>query len=227
MHGNGERSSTWNPELPEELLQSSLYRRGGYAVVSGLIEAQAFENLIAEAKAARHGATRGVAAESDDAIEDRGGSPARAFATGPGGELLWSLYGSPQMAETLAVICGIEVKATGCGSYSYYERDGDFLSLHRDIVTCDVAVITCLTATGPSAGELLAYPSHIHAPLSHARAAGRLAAVPVQLRPGDTVALFGGILPHEVTPMGPAQERIVSVMCYRTINSPIDRVSAG
>jgi len=47
------------------------------------------------------------------------------------------------------------------------------------------------------------------------RAAGACAATPVPLDPGQTVALLGGIVPHEVTPMAADQERIVAVMCYR------------
>ena len=125
------------------------------------------------------------------------------------------------MVSALGRICGAEVAPTGGGTYSYYENPGDFLALHRDVVRCDVAVISCLSlsAVGSSAGELHVYPAYIGEPLSRVRSAGREAGRAAPLARGQTVVLFGGILPHEVTPMAPGQERIVSVMCYRALIS--------
>jgi hypothetical protein len=110
----------------------------------------------------------------------------------------------------------LAVAPTGGGTYTYYEQPGDFLALHRDIVRCDLAAITCLSeACATPGGGLLVYPRHATEPLSGARAAGRTAATRVPLGPGDTATLLGGIVPHEVTAMQAGQERIVSVMCYR------------
>jgi hypothetical protein len=124
------------------------------------------------------------------------------------------------MAAALGRIVGITVEPTGGGTYSYYEVRGDFLALHRDVVKCDVAVITCLSlrvSDGPSAGGLYVYPEYMREPLSRVRAAGKGVGRAVSLDRGETIVLFGGILPHEVTPMMEGQERIVSVMCYRAL----------
>ncbi|MGH9451988.1 MAG: hypothetical protein ACRD11_15870 [Terriglobia bacterium] len=207
----------WQPgELPKQITESRVYRAGGYLLIPGLIDEPTLRELIAEAQTVRLHARRTALHESDN-TEGRGGNPARAYRTGPGGNLQWRLCGSPAMTETIAAVCGIAVEPTGGGSYSYYEQRGDFLALHRDIVTCDLAMLTCLAqnAADGSAGGLLVYPKHAHEPLSSARAASRAAAVRLWSGRGDTVALLGGIVPHEVVPMAPRQERIISVMCYR------------
>ena len=123
------------------------------------------------------------------------------------------------MVAALSRICGVEVALIGGGTYSYYENAGDFLALHRDVVKCDVAVITCLSLRVPdlSAGGMHVYPEYIREPLSRVRAAGRDAGRAAPLARGETIVLFGGILPHEVIPMAAGQERIVSVMCYRAL----------
>jgi hypothetical protein len=119
------------------------------------------------------------------------------------------------MLEALGGLCGIAVTTVGAGTYSYYERPGDFLALHRDVLTCDVAVITCLANTGLENASLMVYPNSLHKPLSQVRAEGRSSGTPVPLAPGDTAIALGGVLPHEVTPMQGAGERLVSIMCYR------------
>ena len=123
------------------------------------------------------------------------------------------------MADTLASVCGLGVSASGCGTYSYYEETGDFLAVHRDVEQCDLAVITSLTRCRMDcpAGELVVYPDLIREPLSTVRAAGRSAGISVPLDRGHTMILLGGILPHEVVPTSPGQERIVTVNCYRLL----------
>jgi hypothetical protein len=123
------------------------------------------------------------------------------------------------MAETLAAVCGVAVSASGGGTYSYYEQAGDFLAIHRDVLACDIAVITSLTPCTMDcpAGELIVYPHSIREPLSTVRAAGRSAGTPVPLDRGHTIILLGGIVPHEVAPTSPGQERIVAINCYRAL----------
>jgi hypothetical protein len=42
------------------------------------------------------------------------------------------------------------------------------------------------------------------------------------------VILLGGILPHEVAPTSPGQERIVAINCYRALTAtPLDPVPLG
>ncbi len=227
--GNVLRSATnailpdvWQPkaELPPKLLRSKLLRSGGYMLLNGLIDAQTTDALLAEAASVRKNSERGEVAESDG-TEGRGGCPARAFRSSPGGPLHWGIYACAQMTDLLGQLCGLPMSPLGGGTYTYYESPGDFLALHRDVETCDLAVITCLSETGgvDAGGRLLVYPSWVHEPLSVVRAAGSSSATPVPLGPGDTVALLGGIVPHEVTPMSAEQERIIAVMCYRMAHS--------
>jgi hypothetical protein len=125
------------------------------------------------------------------------------------------------MTETLAGVCGLSVSPAGSGTYSYYEETGDFLAVHRDVLQCDITVITSLTGCVMSrtAGELVVYPDLIREPLSTVRAAGRSAGLSVPLDRGHSVFLLGGIVPHEVAPACPGQERIVAINCYRVLTA--------
>jgi hypothetical protein len=206
----------WTYDPPAEVLASRLFAAGGYFVVSGLFDEATLAGLRAEAEAARPDSVRQYLAESDGS-EGRGGSPARAFRSGRGSDLHWGLHGSPEMKASLGRLCGVTVTPTGSGSFSYYEQPGDFLALHRDILQCDLTLITCLTArrgSGPS-GELTIYPGLIREPLSSVRAIGRRAGSVVALEPGHSVVILGGLVPHEVTPTGEGQERIVAINCFR------------
>lgn len=202
-------------DIPPEIVASPLYAAGGFAIIPGLLAADVLAELLAEALSARPTGQRNALAVSDR-TEGRGGSPARAFTSAHGRALQWRLFSAPALIASLSQMCGLAVVPAGSGTYTYYQP-GDFLALHRDIVTCDLAAITCLSETGATTGcgGLLVYPGHATEPLSRARAAGRAAATPAPLGRGDTAALLGGIVPHEVSPMQPGQERIVSVMCYR------------
>jgi hypothetical protein len=203
-------------ELPGEITVSQLYASGGVLNIPGLVAADAVAELEAEALSARSAGRRNVLAVSD-AAEGRGGNPDRAFTSAHARFVQWRLYSAPALVASLVRTCEIVATPTGGGTYSYYEQAGDFLGLHRDILTCDLTVITCLRDTGAATGvgALLVYSKHMNEPLARARAAGRAAATEVPIPRGETVALLGGAVPHEVTPMQPGQERIVSVMCFR------------
>jgi hypothetical protein len=206
----------WQFNPPPEVLQSRLFAAGGYTVVCGLFDEETLECMRAEADAVRPEALRGFVADSD-MTEGRGGSPARAYRSGPGRTLHWDLHGCQQMADTLSRLCGFTVTATGGGTYSYYERPGDFLAVHRDVLQCDIAIITCLThsVVDGSTGELTVYPEFVREPLSVVRAAGKGSGTPVPLDRGETIVLLGGIVPHEVRATCAGQERIVAINCYR------------
>jgi hypothetical protein len=208
----------WNFDVPKGLSESRLLRSGGYRAISRLIEEPTLSGLLAEAEAVRPSGGRSIVKESGGA-EGRGGKPAHALRSRPGRDLHWRVHGCSDMVAALGRICGVEVAPGGGGTYSYYENPGDFLALHRDVIKCDVAVITCLSLRVPdiSAGGLHVYPEYIQEPLSRVRAAGRDGGRAAPLAQGETIVLFGGILPHEVIPMAEGQERIVSVMCYRAL----------
>jgi hypothetical protein len=206
----------WQFNPPEQILQSRLLAAGGYLVVRGLFDEETLQGLRAEAEMARAKAERMLLVDSDG-TEGRGGFPARAYLAGNGGDLHWGLHGCQQMADTLGRLCGFAVSPTGGGTYSYYEQAGDFLAVHRDVLQCDVAVITSLTncAADGSTGELVVYPEFIREPLSAVRSAGRASGTAVPLDRGHTVILLGGVLPHEVAPTCAGQQRIVAINCYR------------
>jgi hypothetical protein len=206
----------WYFNPSNEILKSRLFAVGGYLVVSGLFDEETLQGMRAEADLARVEAERMLVADSDG-TEGRGGFPARAYRSGTGRDLHWGLHGCQQMAETLSRVSGVTVSPTGCGTYSYYEQTGDFLAVHRDVLQCDIAVITSLTscAMDVSTGELVVYPEFIREPLSVVRAAGRGAGTSVPLDRGQSIILLGGIVPHEVAPTCAGQERIVAINCYR------------
>jgi hypothetical protein len=211
-------------EIEAEIAASELYAGGGYAVIPSLFTEMEMAELRVEALAARPKGKRNVFTEFV-LCEGRGGSPQRAFLSAPGGHAQWRLFSAPAMMASIERITGLTVKPTGGGSYTYYERAGDLLALHRDIETCDLAVITCIeenTATC-GGGRLLVYPQYITESLSTVRAAGAAVATTMWLRCGGTMMLLGGMVPHEVTPMGPGENRIVSVMCFRvlSVNAPV------
>lgn len=209
---------TANSHLVEEekIGASRLDDKGGFAIVPGILTRQDFTELQNEAIAIRSTGTR-CSAATPDVVEERGGSPARAFRFALGRDCQWRLLSSATVLRSLAQVVGRAVMLAGSGSLIYYEEPGDFLELHRDIIGCDLAMITSLGEIAPASGggELLVYPEFRGQPLAAVRAAGRSAATSVLLRPGETVVMLGGILPHEVTPLVRGQERIVSVMCYR------------
>ena len=200
----------------QRLFESRLYKSGGFLVVTGLIAGEALTALAAEAAAARSAGARSFVLQSD-AAEDRGGSPARAYRSAPGGSLHWQLHGSLQMVETLGRLCRLTLGPTGGGTFSYYEQQGDFLALHRDVFECDVALITCLTHTARDgqSGGLLVYPHAMLNPLSKVRANADARGMLLRVAPGETIILLGGMVPHEVVPLSAGEERIVAIMCYR------------
>jgi 2OG-Fe(II) oxygenase superfamily len=191
--------------------------QGGFAVFSGLIDAHLMQRLLAEAVCLSSTAVESRM-DVSDGEENRGGAPARCYLNSPGGPVQHAMYRTPATLAFLRGLTAPSLEPTGeVGTYSYYARAGDFLALHRDIVTCDVAVITCLsdrpaTATG---GELVLYPDRCQETLSSIRSRPSEGAYRIRLREGHTLVFYGGIVPHELLPVSAGQARIVSVLCYR------------
>ncbi len=206
------------PRIEAEIAASALYAAGGYAVVSALFTQSEMAELRSEACTARPTGNRQVFAEFVP-CEGRGGSPKRAFLSAPASQTQWRLFSAPPLMASIKRVTGLTVRPTGSGSYTYYESAGDFLALHRDIETCDLALITCIdeNSTSSGGGRLLVYPQYITEPLSTVHLAGPAAATAVWLRSGNTILLLGGMVPHELTPTKPGEERIVSVMCFQVL----------
>jgi hypothetical protein len=204
-------------DIPRPLLQSALMRQGGYGVYAGLPDSASCARLYQEA-AERYPTATAQESWDDDLADGRGGKPRRRLLTAEAGPVQDQLYAAPWLAETLSTVCGITIAPSGNrGSYSYYARPGDFLDLHRDVETCDLAMITCLYETSPGddpGGALTLYPGRIHEPLSAIRARPDDGALLVKLQPGQTILLFGGVVPHLVVPVREGQVRVISVLCF-------------
>ena len=206
------------PTIPSAVLRSRLISRGGFDVYEGLFEPRFQQQLLTEAQVQYAQAVACDVAVSDG-HEGRGGVPERRFLSSSGGVVQDSFYQARWVIEFLRELTVPELVPSGeRGTYSYYVRPGDFLGIHRDIVTCDVAVITCLSnglAGGANdGGNLCLYPERIDEPLSAIRAAPEKGALKLFLQPGQTIVMYGGIVPHALLPVTNGQARIVSVLCY-------------
>jgi hypothetical protein len=148
----------------------------------------------------------------------RAALPAQRLSSAPGGPMLDMIYAAPDLAERIGALIGAETHPTGSrGSYSYYDRPGDFLGLHRDIETCDVTLIVCLERSGgaaPDTGALRLYPLATRRPLAEIGADEPVR--DIAMRPGQAVVLLGGTIPHEVRPADDTFRRSIAVLCFRT-----------
>jgi hypothetical protein len=193
----------------------ALGRAGGVAVVDGLPDATIAGALVAEAWAAYAGASRQDCAAADHA-DGRGGVPPRALATASGAAVQDHLYRAPSLHSYLSDACGARIVPSGNrGSYSYYVA-GDFLELHLDIPTCDLTLITVLDDRSPPTapgGGLQVFPGAIGLPLRLVRARPDEGVV-VKARPGQSILILGGLVPHRLLPLG-AGQRVISALCFR------------
>ena len=200
------------------LLSGPLARAGGVTVFDGLPDPRTCQALCDEAYDAYPEAARQELA-ADDHADGRGGTPARALSTAGGGPAQDALYGASWLRDHLSRLCGCAIAPSGNrGSYSYYVQPGDFLGLHLDVDTCDVTLITVLQdATDPhdAAGGLVVYPRHLGAPLGLLRAAAHDGGELIKARPGQSIVILGGLVPHRVQPLGDPGQRVISALCFR------------
>ncbi|MGH2751696.1 MAG: hypothetical protein ACRDK3_12610 [Actinomycetota bacterium] len=205
--------------IPEALLGSPLLRWGGFGLYEGLLDQATLAGLLDEAYNAYPAASDQQCWEVNE-DEGRGGTPRRQLLTAEGGPVQDALYGTISLHHFLSGQCGVPIVPSGNrGSYSYYARPGDFLDLHRDVDTCDVAMITVLhdSAPGRQGGALVLYPDRIHDRLAAVRASPQEGAHVVKVQPGHTAIMFGGLVPHWVCPVAENQVRIISVLCFRAL----------
>jgi hypothetical protein len=204
--------------LPVSIRNSRLMSVGGYEVFEGFLNREGFALMLSEAVRLSEDAYVSDVPVSDEE-EIRGGTPARRFKSVPGGCVQEAFYQSPRLIKFLSERCNASLTPLGGqGTYSFYAETGDYLAIHRDIEACDLAVITCLY-NGPRrddyGGALCLYPTRLFEPLSRVRATPERGALTICLEPGQTIIMFGGIIPHTLLPVSAGQTRIVSVLCYR------------
>jgi len=193
-------------------------KKGGCAIYDRFPGQAVCRRLLEESRQRVAGAIYNAVAVSDEE-EIRGGSPARRFISAGGGDEQATFYRDPETARFLSCLCNSPVHPTGeCGTYTYYARAGDHLALHRDVQTCDVAVVTCLLdrhVAGSLGGATRYYPARHHEPLSSIRQTPNKGAVTIRLPVMTTMIMLGGLVPHLIEPMAEAELRIVSILCFR------------
>jgi hypothetical protein len=150
----------------------------------------------------------------------RRGNPARRLHTAVGGSALRTLYASATLAALLGRMTGAAwTPSAQLGTYSLYCRPGHFLDVHRDVETCELAVIACVYDHGApaagTAGALCLWPGRRHGRLAAIRADPERGRVVVRLRAGEAIVLMGGIVPHAIAPLAEEHTRIVAPLCFR------------
>ena len=204
--------------IPRPVLDSPLMKMGGYQIFEGIPVKGQFERLQSEV-------LRLIvkARQSDLAVSESGGIPARRQLRAAGGKFQRAFYHGRRTLRFLREVSGLPVEPTGAfGAYLYYTRPGDYVAPHRDGEGCDLVVITSLyDAASPSrdGGMLCLYPDRLFERIDGIRATPAKRAVKVRIAPGQTMVLFGGYVAHSVLPVCEGQRRIVSSLCYRLVNS--------
>lgn len=217
------RATIFNPQpLPRAIRDCLLMQAGGCAIFDHIPSAEMCTRLLAESSRCLHGAVASAITTSDSE-ELRGGNPARRFISAGGGSEQAAFYHHPATARFLAEICNAPVRPTGqSGTYTYYARPGDHLALHRDIVTCDITLVTCLLDrhhNGSTGGLTRFYPGRQHEPLSCIRATPSDGAMSIRLPVGSSMVIFGGLVPHLIDPLACGELRIVSILCFSVLAS--------
>jgi hypothetical protein len=205
-------------EVDEFLLSSPLVtEHRGFTTYDRLVPADALAEMTEEAREA-YWQAREQRQQRRVGDEGRRSHPPRRLVSGGGGAAQDEVYQSGWLRDVLADLCRLPVEATGSrGSVNYYTRAGDFMGLHLDVVECELVVLTVLADRSDPDDQWGAYelfPGHVGAPLSSVRA-GAPDRVVTKLGPGQSLVLFGGLVPHLVRPVRDGQHRIVSALCFR------------
>lgn len=196
----------------DRLASSPLIRAGGL-LRTRILDSHGLTTLVRDAEQAHPQASE---ARIETPRSGERGDPDRWLESAPGGAALEQFACSALVLDTLARATGVAWQPAGPGTWSYYRREGHHLGIHRDLAVCDLAMITCVADQGDldPAGLLRFWPSRTRESLDHIRSNPQHARH-VRIRPGDTVLLLGGIVPHQVLPLGPRQLRIVAPLCYQ------------
>jgi hypothetical protein len=86
-----------------------------------------------------------------------------------------------------------------------------------DIDSCDVTLISVLRDDSPPmdpAGSLLVHTEHLGADLDTVRRDPERGTAVAKARPGQSIVILGGMVPHETIPVGNQGPRIISDLCF-------------
>jgi hypothetical protein len=215
--------------VDDYLLSSPLVtEHRGFATYDRLLPADAVREMTAEAQEA-YWEAREQRQQRRFGDEGRRSHPPRRLVSGGGGPAQDEVYRSGWLRDVLTDLCRLPVEATGSrGSVNYYTRAGDFMGLHLDVVECELVVLTVLadrSDRNDRSGAYELFPGHIGCPLSTVPG-GAATRVVTKLLPGQSLVLFGGLVPHLVRPVRDGQHRIVSALCFRVDDPEAPRVPA-
>lgn len=159
---------------------------------------------------------------SEGYIAERGGTPKRKFRSVGGGPVQNAIYASNKLLSHLSDRTGMQIEPSGQrGTYTFYAEENDYLDIHRDVDECDLTLITCLHSTIPqnsAHGLLYLYPERRSESLSSIYKDRFWGYRSICLKPGQSILLQGGIVPHGVNPIKANQRRIISALCYKRIS---------
>lgn len=206
------------------LRHSSLLCAGGYGVYRGLIDPDLVSGMLTEALT---GASRTDQCVLEGDNEDvRGGQPARQVLSVDGGHLQDELFSSSLLQMFVANEVGLTVHPCGGrASYSIYAGPGAHLDVHRDVPGCDLALVTCLYDSAPSAGAgaVDLWLDDLTTPLSAIRANPDEKRSRLTLLPGDSLLIHGGLIPHRIPAPETDRLRVVSLMCFAAFADRLTR----
>ena len=213
--------SEFDRELPVDpsLLASPLLARGGYAIFEDVFTRIALAALKLEARA-QYWSGQEQITTVESSHSGRGIRPTRKLVYSGGGEVQNELYGAPALTRFLESVTELPVQPTGSeGGYLYYTRQGDHLGLHLDVEHCDLVVLTLIqdhSKHDSPSGSCVVFPGFVGVPLPTVRATALAGGgVRLKLRPGQSLVMFGGLVPHLVLPVDEQQARITSALCFR------------
>jgi hypothetical protein len=195
-------------------LRMSRLVAGGGVLRTRVLGAADLAALVGDALAARPYAAE---ARVEARPSDERGDPDRWLDSAPGGPTLQAFVESDRVIRVLARATGIIWRPAGPASWSFYQRTGHHLGLHRDLAICDLAVITCVMderPDGSDGGILRVWPTRLRATLNEIRE-DPSGAYDLHLASGETLLLLGGFLAHRLLPLGSGQVRVVAPACYQ------------
>jgi len=158
---------------------------------------------------------------NDGKIEERGGTPKRKFRSVGGGPVQNAIYASKKLLSYISDQTGMHIEPSGQrGTYTFYAEENDYLDIHRDVDQCDLTLITCLHSTIPqnsANGLLYLYSERLKESLTSIYSDRSWGYRSIGLKPGQSILLQGGIVPHGVNPIKANHQRIISALCYKRI----------
>jgi hypothetical protein len=153
----------------------------------------------------------------DESLRDD--EPVTAIDMAPGGAALVDLHHGPATFAALEAHTGARWQPLfdRHPSFLYYRRPSHFMSLHRDLPSCELTIITCVVDTPGDGGELILFPTRGDESLDALRATPAQGAVTVRLAEGESLLMCGHDVPHAVTPVAPGRTRVTASFFYRKV----------